>query len=72
MVTFSKIYEKITGDKDANHSYYVFMTSFEVLGKRLLDPYRIYNFSEDFKINESFEDYAIKEIQERLVRDLGL
>ncbi|MBQ9788455.1 MAG: helix-turn-helix transcriptional regulator [Lentisphaeria bacterium] len=72
MLSFCKIYEHITGDKDTNHAYYIFMASFEVLGKRLLDPNRIYVFSDDCRISEDFEDYAIKEIQVRLLRDLGL
>ena len=72
MISFYEIYKRLTDDEDMNHAYYIFMSTFEVLGKRLLDPNRLYSFCDEFSINEEFEDYAVTRIQQRLLRDFGL
>jgi hypothetical protein len=72
MVSFYEIYKVLSGDDDMNHAYYIFMTTFEVLGKRLLDPNRLYSFCDEFCINEEFESYAVTQIQQRLLQEFGL
>lgn len=72
MLVFFEIYNDIVGKYDVDRAYYIFMCSFEALGKRLLDPQRLYVFSDKFTLNENFEDYAITQLQQYLLNEFGL